>query len=94
MLRKWGNKMKFCDWDTPKDLCGKEILVLQPVVHGHWIKSRHRKEPIELNRNGEVKWLNCIQCSHCGAEYAISDGYELYYKYCPTCAAKMDGENE
>lgn len=71
-----------------------EILVLQPVVHGHWIKRRFRKEPIELNRHAEVVWINCIQCSHCGAEYAISGGYELYYKFCPNCAAKMDGESK
>lgn len=57
-----------------------------PVVHGEWL-------PIS-----DGAWA---ECSECGETCDVSDNggmtaFELFcdcYKYCPTCGAKMDGED-
>jgi predicted RNA-binding Zn-ribbon protein involved in translation (DUF1610 family) len=36
------------------------------------------------------KFLDCIQCSNCMEEIAVSRGYILNYKFCPNCGVKMD----
>ena len=57
-----------------------------PVVHATWI-------PIDGGAGAE--------CSHCGEYYDSSDEYDLmdgfslfarFYRYCPNCGSKMDGE--
>ena len=39
------------------------------------------------------RWINGCECSVCGnMRGPISEKLLPYYKYCPTCGAKMDGE--
>lgn len=49
-----------------------------PVVHGCWI---------------EKPFLMGISrfCSKCGDNFGMPHGV---YRYCPTCGARMDGEND
>lgn len=56
-----------------------------PVVHGRW-------GTIERD---EVKSEIVVECSECGAVFASTIfTFALNYNYCPTCAAKMDGEEK
>lgn len=53
----------------------------------YWI---HRQIQVDLpNSIEEPKFLDCIQCSNCMEEFAVSRGYTLYYKFCPACGVKM-----
>ncbi len=63
---------------------------------------------VELVKHGEWNDLygdyKVAKCSKCGEEYEVSDtnaglailfkAFEEYYKYCPRCGARMDGEEE
>ena len=50
----------------------------EPVVHGCWIE-----KPF-LMRTSRF-------CSKCGDNFGMPHGV---YRYCPTCGARMDGEND
>ena len=54
-----------------------------PVKHGHWISKQDEYDE------------NYVICSVCGDEYTEDDLHlnswvKQYFKYCPTCGAKMD----
>ena len=54
-----------------------------PVRHGRWIR--------KYRRPGVIKYLGwtCDQCGQrTGNEYAPQ-----WYKFCPNCGARMDGED-
>ena len=58
------------------------------VVHGRWIESYN---PLGFD---EVK---CAECSSCGEDWIMGDDeciydYIVHWKYCPSCGAKMDGD--
>lgn len=73
-----------------------------PVVHGHWVYKRRRSGGFRIRtgllKNGErVKVLidereDTMEpfCSVCGAHNDSTNGLNM--RYCPHCAAKMDGE--
>lgn len=73
-------------------MCG--IVMEQPtadvveVRHGEWLQT---KEPLGWND------VDCIECSAChdswilGEEFDLED-YKYYWKYCPNCGARMEGE--
>lgn len=60
-----------------------------PVVHGEWID--------------QYNDCYCAECSVCGDFYEATDQdtvtadsfklFKQFYKFCPNCGAKMDGEN-
>ena len=43
------------------------------------------------------RWIeepNCMyRCSNCGNHYPSIRGY-MYYDYCPSCGARMDGDTD
>lgn len=51
----------------------------EPVRHGTWLP----------DRTMGVYWV----CSNCGFPSEASGAFKLY-KYCPSCGAKMDGEEK
>lgn len=61
-----------------------------PVVHGEW-----------LNYTGD---FSTAECNQCGELYEVSpdekpcedyfSAFKQFYKFCPNCGAKMDGESE
>ena len=53
-------------------------VVVAPVVHGCWIET-----PFLM---GTSRF-----CSKCGDNFGMPHGV---YRYCPTCGARMDGEND
>ncbi len=63
---------------------------VEPVKHGEW-----------NDLYGDYK---IAKCSKCGEEYEVSDtgtallmlfkAFKDYYKFCPRCGARMDGEAE
>lgn len=61
---------------------------VQPVVHGEWI-----------NVYGDFSTAECVVCKSqfevtFGEESngALWDGFCQFYRYCPYCGARMDGE--
>ena len=65
-----------------------ESADVQEVKHGEWKKV-----------NEPLGWQNdeCASCSICGESYILADEYDFdyikeFFKYCPNCGAKMDGE--
>ena len=56
------------------------------VVHGEWIGTEY-----DGYADGNPVF-DVFECSVCGMEYD-SDYGEMYYNYCPSCGAKMDGGN-
>ena len=58
-----------------------------PVVHGRWVKTQ---EPLGWHE------VECIECSACHDSWIADEDYGLdfadFWKYCPSCGAKMDGD--
>ena len=56
-------------------------------------KTAYERGKAEVVRHG--RWIeepNCMyRCSSCGNHYPSIRGY-MYYCYCPSCGARMDGE--
>lgn len=62
-----------------------------PVRHGHW----DVREPMPMNDiKGNLSWGNWYVCTGCGFETTAIEGHITQYKYCPSCGARMDGEND
>lgn len=53
------------------------VADVEPVTHGRWIE-----KPFLM---GTSRF-----CSKCGDNFGMPHGV---YRYCPTCGARMDGEN-
>lgn len=60
-----------------------------PVVHGRWLKT---EEPSEWRE------VDCAECSVCHDSWIVDEdyGYDFleFWRYCPSCGAKMDLEVE
>ena len=54
-----------------------EHIRVPPVAHGSWIE-----KPFLMGTS--------LFCSKCGDNFGMPHGV---YRYCPTCGARMDGEN-
>lgn len=59
---------------------------VKPVVHGRWINY-----PECLGYDGAYCDENIV-CSNCNSVWNIIDNDADRFDYCPTCGAKMDGE--
>lgn len=77
------------------EICAAEIKAIpaadvEPVEHGRW-----------NDFYGDYKVAKCSKCSE---EYEVSDtnaglailfkAFKEYYKFCPNCGARMDGEED
>lgn len=56
----------------------------KPVRHGHWIRKLDTRFGPKLN--------DIIICSNCNIAFSTED--MIRRSYCPSCGAKMDGEEE
>ena len=66
------------DWAFRVDIDNAPTIDAVEVVHGRWIM----RSPLNPDSNR--------YCSNCKAD--ISALKSLYYKFCPYCGAKMDGD--
>ena len=78
-----------CDYIREK-LENDPAADVQPVVHGEWI-----------NVYGNFSTAECVVCKSqfevtFGEESngALWDGFCQFYRYCPNCGARMDGEQK
>ena len=58
------------------------------VRHGRW---KQTTEPLGWNE------VDCVECSVCGESWVIDEDFgfdetTVFWRYCPNCGAKMDGE--
>ena len=53
-----------------------------PVVHSEWIPKEKADTPYGLE----------MECAKCGFSVIVNDA--LYFKFCPNCGARTDGDNE
>lgn len=58
-----------------------------PVVHAYWLGI----EGDGYDPDGNIVW-DTFECSNCGEEHHA--GGEPEWDYCPSCGARMDGEEE
>ncbi|MBQ9355061.1 MAG: hypothetical protein IJT84_05215 [Clostridia bacterium] len=63
---------------------------VQEVKHGKWELSA---EPL-----GQQD-VDCAKCSLCGELFIVDEDYDFdyikdFFKYCPNCGAKMDGDRK
>ena len=58
-----------------------------PAVHGEWLKTQ-----------APLGWhdVDCVECSACHDSWIANEDYGLdfvdFWKYCPNCGARMDGD--
>jgi len=62
-------------------------LDYEPVRHGEWVEEI---EPNVVTASGRD--VHLWRCSACGFSWANKHDVMSYYKYCPNCGARMDGE--
>ena len=61
-----------------------------PVRHGHW----DVREPMPMHDiKGNLSWGNWYVCTGCGFATTAIEGHITQYKYCPSCGARMDGDD-
>ena len=61
-----------------------------PVRHGNW----DVREPMPMHDiKGNLSWGNWYVCTGCGFATTAIEGHITQYKYCPSCGARMDGDN-
>lgn len=65
----------------------EQIIKDKPLVHGRWLKT---EEPLGWHE------VDCVECSVCHDSWIADEDYGLdfadFWKYCPSCGARMDGE--
>ena len=65
------------------------IVDVSPVRHGRWL---HTEEPLGW------KDVDCMECSACHDSWIIEEDYCFddmpLWNYCPSCGAKMDGDED
>lgn len=62
-----------------------------PVRHGHW----DVREPMPMHDiKGNLSWGNWYVCTGCGFATTAIEGHITQYKYCPSCGARMDGDED
>lgn len=88
LLERWCSEV--C---KPKPNCNEDCMIydyltmnflsptIEPVKRGRWIIRPHKMM-------GE-----CPCCSECQAFFGEDYDMMQYFKYCPNCGAKMEGEN-
>lgn len=61
-----------------------------PVRHGNW----DVREPMPMHDiKGNLSWGNWYVCTGCGFATTAIEGHITQYKYCPSCGARMDGDD-
>ena len=74
--------------DAIDDLPSADVA---PVRHGHW----DVREPTPMHDiKGNLSWGNWYVCTGCGFATTAIEGHITQYKYCPSCGARMDGEDD
>lgn len=53
-----------------------------PVAYSEWIPKEKSDTPYGLE----------MECAKCGFSVIVNDA--LYFKFCPNCGARMDGDND
>lgn len=71
-------------WEVIEDA---PTLDCDPVRHGEWIE---RIDPFSTTATGKPVYE--YRCSACKFMWTNKRTVEQYFKYCPECGAKMDGE--
>lgn len=62
-----------------------------PVRHGRWIVG----DSLPMHDiAGNLSWGNWYVCTGCGFATTAIEGHITQYKYCPSCGARMDGEDD
>lgn len=69
---------------TQEDIDDAPTVDAEPVRHGHWIRKFDTRFGPKLN--------DIIICSNCNIAFSTEDMFRR--SYCPSCGAKMDGEEE
>ena len=72
----------------------------QPEIEpktGHWIEeAKTYYEELKKRSLGVDEYMpyftDDIACSECLAKYSVLDNETQFFKYCPNCGAKMEGE--
>lgn len=79
------------EWDghTPDDAINRIAALDAPVVHARWIDEI---EPNAVTSSGREVHYFC--CSACGFQWNNKTAVFHYFKFCPNCGARMDGEAE
>lgn len=100
ILDFWGCDPAYCmdlnGWDPARaDVCTLERLINAPtvdavlVVHGEWIPFEGE---IGVEAFGYKEYTTLgFRCSVCHADIDVS---EQYFRHCPMCGSKMDGERK
>lgn len=58
------------------------VIDAEPIIHAHWIMEKNYAD-------GDADY----KCSNCEFDMTFHKGFpESFYKHCPYCGAKMDGE--
>lgn len=78
-----------CRWrDTKNYIRGRLSRIpaadVVPVVHGRWVDPHWKSS------------LHYMNCNQCGGEvqHQVYHGTEKYYRHCPFCGARMDGDGD
>lgn len=74
--------------DAIDDLPSADVA---PVRHGNW----DVREPMPMHDiKGNLSWGNWYVCTGCGFATTAIEGHITQYKYCPSCGARMDGDED
>lgn len=78
----------FCPLDEVDEVVAAAPAIdYAPVVHGEWVD---RIDPFSTTATG--KPVHEFRCSVCKFKWTNKRTVEEYFKYCPSCGAKMDGK--
>lgn len=87
--------MRLIDADALIDVVDGDLL--DSVAEGKCIEKIMDAPTIDAVPVKHGRWIeepNCMyRCSNCGDHYPSIRGY-MYYDYCPSCGARMDGEEK
>ena len=88
---EWEKKQFSADWVYRFiEISASENADVEEAKHGEW---KRTEEPLGWQD------VTCIECSACGESWVMDDDLSLdeyveFWKYCPNCGAKMDGERK
>lgn len=92
-----------CDGDMNRTRRAAQRVIAQlptidavEVVHGEWIAGREIAREMLCDKTTHIFYEN-YKCSVCGLfldKLLFNVDGTPFYKYCPSCGAKMDGEEK
>lgn len=88
LLEKMPKDDKLLSYYVRRMIVDAPAVDAAPVVHGRWLDCYDNFETAECDR-----CKNQFEVTFDGeANGALFDGFKQFYKFCPHCGAKMDGE--